>query len=106
MSFRVTLRVQGERYVAIPEAALSWGASGAFVWLADNEKAKRVDVQVEQRLRGRILVSGNLSDGETLIIEGIQGLRTDQALNIQNPNNTSQNEANASKMENKPEVAG
>jgi RND family efflux transporter MFP subunit len=106
MSFRVTLRVQGERFVAIPEAALSWGASGAFVWLADNEKAKRVDVQVKQRLRGRILVSGNLSDGETLVIEGIQGLRTGQALNIQNPNDANQNEANVSKIKNQPEVAG
>ena len=84
MSFRVTLEVRGELYIAIPEAALSWGANGAFVWLAENEKAKRVDVQIEQRLRGRILVSGSLSDGETLIVEGIQGLRDGQALEIQN----------------------
>jgi RND family efflux transporter MFP subunit len=84
MSFRVTLDVRGELYIAIPEAALSWGANGAFVWLAENEQAKRVNVQIEQRLRGRILVTGRLSDGETLIIEGIQGLRDGQALKIQN----------------------
>jgi RND family efflux transporter MFP subunit len=84
MSFRVTLEVRGELYIAIPEAALSWGANGAFVWLAENEKAKRVEVQIEQRLRGRILVTGNLTDGETLIVEGIQGLRDGQALSIQN----------------------
>lgn len=84
MSFRVTLEVRGELYVAIPEAALSWGANGAFVWLVENSKAKRVDVQIEQRLRGRILVTGNLIDGETLIVEGIQGLRDGQALDIQN----------------------
>lgn len=84
MSFRVTLEVRGELYVAIPEAALSWGANGAFVWLVENEKAKRVGVQVEQRLRGRILVTGNLSDGETLIVEGIQGLRDGQSVDIQN----------------------
>lgn len=99
MSFRVSLRVQGERFVAIPEAALSWGASGAFVWLAEDEKAKRVEVQIEQRLRGRILVSGNLSDGETLVIEGIQGLRNGQALKIQNPNDAIKNEANVSKVQ-------
>lgn len=87
MSFRVTLELKGEIYVAIPEAALSWGANGAFVWLANNNQAKRVDVQVEQRLRGRILVTGNLTDGESLIIEGIQGLRDGQALNIQNVQN-------------------
>jgi RND family efflux transporter MFP subunit len=83
MSFRVTLEVRGELYVAIPEAALSWGANGAFVWLAENEKAKRVVVQIEQRLRGRILVIGDLSSDEILIVEGIQGLRDGQALNIQ-----------------------
>lgn len=84
MSFRVTLEVRGELYVAIPEAALSWGANGAFVWLAENEKATRVDVQIAQRLRGRILVTGKLRDGQTLIVEGIQGLRNGQTLNIQN----------------------
>tara|TARA_R110000751_G_scaffold307911_2_gene435211 strand:- start:20811 stop:21872 length:1062 start_codon:yes stop_codon:yes gene_type:complete len=84
MSFRVTLEVRGELYVAIPEAALSWGANGAFVWLAEDKKAKRVAVQVEQRLRGRILVTGNLRDGQTLIVEGIQGLRDGQTLLIQN----------------------
>lgn len=84
MSFRVTLNVQGQRYVAIPEAALSWGANGAFVWLVNENKAKLVQVEVKQRLRGRILVSGNVSDGEILILEGIQGLRDGQVLNIQN----------------------
>nr|WP_136250548.1 efflux RND transporter periplasmic adaptor subunit [Ningiella ruwaisensis] len=85
MSFRVSLEVLGQRYVAIPEAALSWGSTGAYVWLADDNAAKRVDVQVQQRMRGRILVSGDLRDGEILIIEGIQGLRSGQPLNIQNP---------------------
>ena len=84
MSFRVTVNVRGEKYVAIPEAALSWGANGAFVWLAEKGKAKRVGVQIAQRLRGRILVSGDLSDGQILIVEGIQGLRDSQTLNIQN----------------------
>jgi RND family efflux transporter MFP subunit len=88
MSFRVTLEVRGESYIAIPEAALSWGANGAFVWLAENGKAKRIDVQIEQRLRGRILVTGSLRDGEVLIVEGIQGLRDGQTLQIHNILNT------------------
>jgi RND family efflux transporter MFP subunit len=100
MSFRVTLNVRGEAFVAIPEAALSWGANGAFVWLALDGKAKRVEVQVEQRLRGRILVTGNLSDGETLITEGIQGLRDGQALKIQNAPNQG-NRANQKQAESK-----
>ena len=84
MSFRVTLAVKGERYVSIPEVALSWGATGAYVWLAEGQQAKRVEVQVEQRLRGRILISGALRDSEVLIVEGIQGLRDGQPIKIQN----------------------
>ncbi|MFT4654564.1 MAG: RND family efflux transporter MFP subunit [Kangiellaceae bacterium] len=106
MSFRVTLNVQGERYVAIPEAALSWGANGAFVWLANDNKAMRVQVNVEQRLRGRILVSGALSDSEILIVEGIQGLRDGQALNIQNPSDIGLSEASAKKTKRTQEAAG
>ncbi|MFC4700545.1 efflux RND transporter periplasmic adaptor subunit [Glaciecola siphonariae] len=105
MSFRVSLSIQGERYVAIPEAALSWGATGAFVWLAEDTKAKRIEVQVKQRLRGRILVSGDLRDGEPLIIEGIQGLRDGQALNIQNEDVLGTSGSQLSKKPAKQEVA-
>jgi RND family efflux transporter MFP subunit len=103
MSFRVTLEVRGELYIAIPEAALSWGANGAFVWLAENEKAKRVGVQIAQRLRGRILVTGDLSSGEILIVEGIQGLRDGQALNIQN---TQTNDIKLTQKQLESKVAG
>jgi RND family efflux transporter MFP subunit len=106
MSFRVSLALRGERYVAIPEAALSWGTTGAFVWLSDDTKAKRVEVQVQQRLRGRILVSGDLRDGEPLIIEGIQGLRDGQALNIQNKEVLGTSGSQLSKKPTEQEVAG
>jgi RND family efflux transporter MFP subunit len=80
MSFRVNLSLNGERYAAIPEAALSWGSAGAYIWTANDGKAKRVDVKVKQRLRGRILVEGALAEGDDLITEGIQRLRIGQAV--------------------------
>ncbi|MCU7555191.1 efflux RND transporter periplasmic adaptor subunit [Alteromonas sp. ASW11-19] len=80
MSFRVKLAIDGNRYAAIPEASLLWGATGAYLWTAENGKARRVDVEVHQRLRGTILVSGKLSDGDTLISEGIQRLRNGQEI--------------------------
>ncbi|WP_371195644.1 efflux RND transporter periplasmic adaptor subunit [Glaciecola sp. SC05] len=106
MSFRVSLQIQGQRYVAIPEAALSWGSTGAFVWLSDDEKALRVEVQVQQRMRGRILVSGDLRDGQPLIVEGIQGLRDGQALDIQNKDVLGTQGSQLSKKPNEQEVAG
>ncbi|HAW78159.1 MAG TPA: efflux transporter periplasmic adaptor subunit, partial [Alteromonas australica] len=38
------------------------------------------DVSVHQRLRGTILVSGDIEEGDTLISEGVQRLRTGQAI--------------------------
>ena len=78
MSFRVNLTMHGERYAAIPESALLWGATGAYIYKAIDGKAKRVDVSVHQRLRGTILVTGELGEGDLLIAEGIQRLREGQ----------------------------
>lgn len=80
MSFRVNLSINGNEFAAVPEASLLWGANGAYVWIAENNKAKRVDVNVHQRLRGVILVSGDLSPGDLLIAEGIQRLRDGQEI--------------------------
>lgn len=84
MSFRVSLTLQGQRFAAIPEAALLWGASGAYVWKSVDGKALKIPVKVKQRLRGRILVEGDLVEGETLIAEGVQSLRAGQAVKTKN----------------------
>jgi len=80
MSFRVNLSIEGDRFAAVPEAALLWGATGAYIWLAKDGKAQKVDVNVHQRLRGTILVSGEIQEGDTLIAEGVQRLRNGQAI--------------------------
>ena len=81
MSFRVILQLAGEEYAVVPEAALLWGATSAYVWLADKGKARKVDVQIKQRLSGRLLVSGALSTDDELIVEGVQSLREGQSVN-------------------------
>jgi len=78
MSFRVNLSFYGQRYAVIPESGLSWGATGSYVWLVQQNKAKKVAVDIKQRLQGKILVSGDVSEGDELIIEGIQRLRNGQ----------------------------
>ena len=80
MSFRVNLQLRGERFASIPEAALQWGATGAYIWLVDENKATRVDVQIKQRLRGRLLVDGPVPVGATLITEGVQTVREGQQI--------------------------
>lgn len=80
MSFRVSLDMQGDSYAVIPEAALMWGAEAAFVWIARDDKAQRISVEIQQRLPGRVLVSGELQLGDQLIVEGVQSLRPGQSL--------------------------
>lgn len=81
MSFRVIMQTYGEEYAVVPEAALMWGATSAYVWLVEEGKAKKVDVQIRQRLSGRLLVSGALKADEQLIVEGVQSLREGQSVN-------------------------
>ncbi|RUO26914.1 efflux transporter periplasmic adaptor subunit [Aliidiomarina minuta] len=85
MSFRVRLELQGDSYAVVPEAALLWGATTAFVWKVEGEQARRVDVQIKQRLPGRLLVSGDLAPGDLLITEGVQSLREGQRVNFAGP---------------------
>jgi len=85
MSFRVHIEIQGERYAAVPEAALLWGATGPYVWKSVEQKATRVDVKIQQRLAGRLLVSGPLLEDDILVVEGVQRLRPAQALEFVQP---------------------
>jgi RND family efflux transporter MFP subunit len=80
MSFRVELLLEGQGFASIPEVALMWDAVGAYVWVVEQQKAQRIDVAIKQRLAGRILVDGKLSEGQLLITEGIQRLRSGQAV--------------------------
>lgn len=84
MSFRVHINMLGEEFAVVPEAAMMWGASGPYVWKNVDDKATRVDVKIEQRLAGRLLVSGGLNEGDLLITEGVQRLRPNQELTVVN----------------------
>lgn len=84
MSFRVNLTVPGQDYIAVPEAALLWSATGAYVWQMQDDKAARVDVKIRERLRGVILVEGEFDTSSPLVVEGVQQLRQGQALKAQN----------------------
>ena len=70
--------------MSIPEAALSWGPNAPYIWLAENQQAKRIEVQIEQRLEGRVLVSGDIQRDDILIVEGIQNLRDGQDIKFKN----------------------
>ena len=84
MSFRVALAIEGEFYAVIPEAALMWGAEGAYVWRVNEGKAERVNVEIQQRRRGELLVEASLTNEDLIVVEGVQTLRPGQSLEIRN----------------------
>ncbi|GAC16422.1 RND family efflux system membrane fusion protein [Aliiglaciecola lipolytica E3] len=82
MSFRVNISVLGQNFPVVPESGLSWGATGAYIWKVVDDKAVKVDVQIKQRMRGFLLVEGDINAGDQLIVEGIQRLRPGQAVDV------------------------
>jgi multidrug efflux pump subunit AcrA (membrane-fusion protein) len=59
----------------VPEVSVLWGADGAYVWVVEAGRARRVAVNVVQRARGRVLVDGDLPTGTPVIAEGVQRMR-------------------------------
>ncbi|MCC5880753.1 MAG: efflux RND transporter periplasmic adaptor subunit [Idiomarina sp.] len=88
-SFRVELSLSGESYAEIPEAALMWGPTSAYVWRAvrrdGNYVAERVEAQIKQRLRGRVLIDADLQPGQLIITEGVQSVRSGQVVTFDAP---------------------
>jgi membrane fusion protein (multidrug efflux system) len=83
MSFRVSVAVQGETYPVLAETAVQWGAEGAFVWTIADGTARRVPVTIIQRQKGRVLVDGDMSPGDLIVVEGIQRMRNDVPVDYQ-----------------------
>jgi len=81
MSFRVAADIDGELYPVVAETGVQWGADGAYVWSIENGAATRVPVQVVQRREGRVLVKGNFSEGDIVVVEGIQ--RMQEGISVQ-----------------------
>lgn len=75
MAFEVTMNFPGQTYPSVDALAVQWSSDGAFVWLARDGKVQRVPVVILQRNPDRVLVEGDLTPGDTVVIEGVQSLR-------------------------------
>jgi len=48
------------------------------MWRVEEGRAQKVFVKVIRREGGRVLVEGPLSEGDVIVVEGVQGLRPGQ----------------------------
>lgn len=75
MAFAISLHFPGDLLAAVDPLAVQWSADGAYVWVADDGKARRVPVRIVQRNNDAVLVDADLAPGTMVVTQGVQLLR-------------------------------
>lgn len=81
-SFEVELAFIGRPFPRVREIAVMWSRDGAYLWRANAMKAEKIFVKLVRRDGGHILVDGPLLTGDLVVVEGVQGLRAGQRLDV------------------------
>lgn len=84
MSFRIEFSQDGERLPKVPEAAISYGGDGPYIWAVEEGKAVRKSIDVVSRKQGSVLIRGDFSETTLIVVEGVQKVREGSALDIIN----------------------
>lgn len=82
MSFAIDLQLPGTSYPKIPDLALQFSQRGNYVWLIEENKARRVDVSIVRRDSNTVLVQGAIKPGDAIVIEGVQRLRSGRKVRV------------------------
>lgn len=82
MSFTIVWNIKGEPRPAVDEIALQWSRDGSYVWAVREGKATQVPVRVVSRQQGKVLLEGELSKDDQIIIEGIQRVRNGTSVEL------------------------
>lgn len=83
MSIEVDLAFAGDPYPTVDPMAVQWSSDGSFVWTVREGKATRVPVEIRQRNTDAVLVEGALEPGEPVVIEGVQSLRPNGEVQVE-----------------------
>lgn len=76
MSFVITLRLPGERLLAVDPLAVQWERDGAFVWKIVDNKIQKASVRVVERSIDRIILTSEaLKLNDRVVVEGVQSVR-------------------------------
>ncbi|MFX0543108.1 efflux RND transporter periplasmic adaptor subunit [Roseovarius sp. S4756] len=84
-SFTVTLDLPGDSYPILPELALQFSGGALQVWRIDGEgRAQPVEVRLIRRRGGSVIVQGPLSEGDSIVVEGLQRMRPGREVDVLN----------------------
>ena len=81
MAFEIDASISKGKYLSVPELAVQWGADGPYVWSASGDRAQRSPVEMVRRVDGRMLIRGDVLEGQRGILEGIQSVRPGMKIN-------------------------
>ncbi|MDA9837967.1 hypothetical protein N9C20_09585, partial [Luminiphilus sp.] len=75
MAFEIDASIEKGDYLSVPELSVQWGADGPYVWSTLDKRAQRTQVEMIRRGNGRMLIRGEIAEGDRVILEGIQSVR-------------------------------
>ncbi len=82
IAFDARVQLEGEEWPSIPPIALKWDRTGPHVWTAENGQAQRTDVMVIERSADRVLVEGDIEQGDIVVTETTRDLREGTKLRL------------------------
>lgn len=88
MFLSLTLILSEDTRVTVPEEAIIFQAAETYVFVVEDDTARRRVVKTGQRQDGQIAILSGLEAGEAVIIRGLQRVRDGSPLNILTPQDT------------------
>ncbi len=97
MSFSIDLVLEGKPYPKIPDLALQFATDGNYIWRLKDGAAERVSVEIVKRVSDDVLVSGDLKQGDLIVLEGVQRLRPGRKVRRVDPGNPGTDKSRSNK---------
>jgi RND family efflux transporter MFP subunit len=83
-SFALTVKLPGQSFPAVPELALQFAEGALHVWRVVDGVAEQVPVRLVRRRAGQVIVDAPLQEGDPIVVEGTQRLRSGSAVHVLN----------------------
>jgi len=85
MAFEMSITVARGEFLTVPDVAVQWGADGPYIWIDDNGRAVKRELQLIKRLPNRLLIESDILPGTAVITEGVQAVRAGVTLDNLDP---------------------
>ena len=71
--------------IGVPESAVTVQGNTAFVYVVNNDAAKKTNIEIGKRNFGKVSVLSGLNEGDVIIAEGVSKVRDKAKVKIVTP---------------------